>query len=205
MRQPENSLAPSIHRRHTVYSAVLMPRQALISREDILDATLALADERGLSAVSMRAVAARLGVTAMSLYRYVRDKDDLLDGLVERLLAELPLPDPKLAGEERVRALASSMRDTAARHPDAFSLLLRRPVATEAARGAQCRLQRFEGRGGAGGARAQGRAAAEHVRDRVCGLGGRRTVRGTSPASSRCRFRMGVAADRRGDRALVIA
>ncbi len=110
-----------------------MPRRALISREDILDATLALADERGLSAVSMRAVAARLGVTAMSLYRYVRDKDDLLDGLVERLLAELPLPDPKLAGEERVRALASSMRDTAARHPDAFSLLLRRPVATEAA------------------------------------------------------------------------
>jgi len=110
-----------------------MPRQALISREDILDATLALADQRGLAAVTMRAVAAQLGVTAMSLYHHVRDKDDLLDGLVERLLAELPLPDPSLPGEERLHALASSMRQTACRHPAAFPLLLRRPVATEAA------------------------------------------------------------------------
>ena len=110
-----------------------MPRPALISREAILDETLALADERGLAAVSMRAVAARLGVTAMSLYHHVRDKDDLLDGLVERLLAELSLPDPGLPGEERLHALASSMRQTAARHPDAFPLLLGRPVATPAA------------------------------------------------------------------------
>jgi AcrR family transcriptional regulator len=110
-----------------------MPRQALISRESILEETLALADERGLAAVSMRAVAARLGVTAMSLYHHVRDKDDLLDGLVERLLAELALPDPNLPGEERLHALTSSLRHSAARHPDAFSLLLRRPVATPAA------------------------------------------------------------------------
>jgi AcrR family transcriptional regulator len=110
-----------------------MPRQALISRETILDETLALADERGLAGVSMRAVAARLGVTAMSLYHHVRDKDDLLDGLVERLLAELSLPDSDLPGEERLHALASSMRRTATCHPDAFSLLLGRPVATPAA------------------------------------------------------------------------
>ena len=110
-----------------------MPRQALISREAILDETLALADERGLAAVSMRAVAARLGVTAMSLYHHVRDKDDLLDGLVERLLAELQLPDLSLPGEELLHALASSLRQAAARHPDAFPLLLGRPVATPAA------------------------------------------------------------------------
>ena len=110
-----------------------MPRQALISRETILDETLALADERGLAGVSMRAVAACLGVTAMSLYHHIRDKDDLLDGLVERLLAELSLPDWDLPGEERLHALASSMRQTATRHPDAFSLLLGRPVATPAA------------------------------------------------------------------------
>ncbi len=113
--------------------SALMPRPALISREAILDETLALADERGLAAVSMRAVAARLGVTAMSLYHHVRDKDDLLDGLVERLLAELQLPDPSLPGEERLHALARSMRQAAARHPDAFPLLLGRPVATPAA------------------------------------------------------------------------
>ena len=65
-----------------------------MEREDIMGVTLALADERGLSAVSMRPAATRVGVTAMSLYHYVRDKDDMPDGLVERLLAELPLPDP---------------------------------------------------------------------------------------------------------------
>jgi AcrR family transcriptional regulator len=111
----------------------IVPRRALISREDVLDATLALADERGLGAVSMRAVAARLGVTAMSLYHYVRDKEDLLDGLVERLLGELALPDFSLPGEERLHALASSMRQAAARHPDVFPLMLGRPVATPAA------------------------------------------------------------------------
>jgi AcrR family transcriptional regulator len=108
-------------------------RPALISRDAILDATLALADERGLSAVSMRGVARRLGVTPMALYHHVRNKADLLDGLVERLLAELPLPDPSLTGERRLHALASGMRQTAARHPAAFPLLLRRPVVTDAA------------------------------------------------------------------------
>jgi AcrR family transcriptional regulator len=107
-----------------------MPRQALISREAILDATLALADERGLDAVSMRAVAAQLGVTPMALYHHVRGKDDLLDGLVERLLAELELPDPALPGEARLHRLADGMRTVAARHPDTFLLFLRRPVAT---------------------------------------------------------------------------
>jgi AcrR family transcriptional regulator len=107
-----------------------VPRQALISRKSILDATLALAEERGLETVSMRAVAARLDVTPMALYHHVRDKGDLLDGLVERLLAELPLPDPSLPPEERLRALADSMRKAASRHPDTFLMLLRRPVAT---------------------------------------------------------------------------
>lgn len=111
-----------------------MPRRPLISREDILNATLALADERGLAAVSMRAVAARLGVTAMSLYHHVRDKDDLLDGLVERLLVELSPPDSTLPGAERLYLLARSMRSMAARHPDAFQLLFTRPVTTETAR-----------------------------------------------------------------------
>ena len=110
-----------------------MPRRALISRDAVLDATLALADERGLGAVSMRTVSSRLGVTPMALYHHVRDKDDLLDGLVERLLAELQPPDPSLPWKERLRTLADGIRATAARHADAFLLLLRRPVGTAAA------------------------------------------------------------------------
>lgn len=98
-----------------------------------MDATLELADLEGLSAVSMRGVAARLDVTPMALYHHVRDKDDLLDGLVERLLAELPLPDRHQPANERLHALAAGMREAARCHPEAFPLLLRRPVATAAA------------------------------------------------------------------------
>jgi AcrR family transcriptional regulator len=110
-----------------------VPRQARISRDAVLDVTLELAETQGLDAVSMRKVAARLGVTPMALYHHVRDKDDLLDGLVERLLAELPLPDPTLPWEQRLRQLADALRETAAGHPDAFQMLLRRPVATAGA------------------------------------------------------------------------
>ena len=60
-----------------------------IRRREILTAALALADERGLDALSMRAVAPRVGVTPMALYPYVGNKDALLDGLVDLLLAEL--------------------------------------------------------------------------------------------------------------------
>jgi AcrR family transcriptional regulator len=112
-----------------------MPRPARISRDDVLESTLAVADERGLPALTMRAVAGQLGVSPMALYHHVRDKDDLLDGLVERLLAEIALPDPDLPGTERLYAMATSMREAAARHPGAFPLLLGRPVATEAAIG----------------------------------------------------------------------
>ena len=111
-----------------------MPRKARISRAQVLDATLAIAEERGLGAVSMRSAARRLGVSPMALYRYVRDKQDLLDGLVERLLAELPIPASDLPWDERLHAMALSLRHTAARHPDAFLMLLQRPVMTEAAR-----------------------------------------------------------------------
>ncbi len=96
---------------------------------------MAIADERGLPGVTMRAVAQRLDVSPMALYHHVRGKDDLLDGLVERLLAEIPLPDADLPGAERLHAMATSLREAAVRHPGAFPLLLGRPVATEAAVG----------------------------------------------------------------------
>ncbi|WP_210751738.1 TetR/AcrR family transcriptional regulator [Nocardiopsis alborubida] len=61
-------------------------------RPEILDAALRLSEERGLAAVSMRAVAADIGLTPMALYGYFEGKEALLDGLVGRLLRELPLP-----------------------------------------------------------------------------------------------------------------
>jgi AcrR family transcriptional regulator len=110
-----------------------MPRPAQIDRATVLRETLALADEEGLAAVSMRAVATRLGVTPMALYRHVGDKSQLLDGLVEQLLVELPLPAETLPWADRLRALSAATRASARRHPGVFPLLLQRPAATPGA------------------------------------------------------------------------
>lgn len=104
-----------------------------LSRDAILQAALDLADAGGLQAVTMRAVAERLGVTAMALYAHVGDKDGLLDGLVERLLADFPTPDPGLDWEGRLRQLGEGALAVARRHPQAFPLLLNRPAVTKGA------------------------------------------------------------------------
>jgi AcrR family transcriptional regulator len=99
-------------------------------RQLILDAALAIADEQGLDAITMRAVAARVGVTAMALYPHVSSKEDLLDGLVGRLLTELSLPDPAKPWPDRLREIARSARETARRHPAVMPLLFARPAVT---------------------------------------------------------------------------
>jgi len=109
-------------------------RAPQISRDAVLAAALRLADEQGLEAVTMHAVARRLHVTPMALYRHVDGKSALLDGLVELLLTEHPLPPADDGWEERLVALAAAIRDTARRHPAVFPLLLTRPAVTPAAR-----------------------------------------------------------------------
>jgi AcrR family transcriptional regulator len=109
-------------------------RPAQIDRAAILAASLELADEQGLAAVTMQAVADRLGVTPMALYRHVANKADLLDGVVESILLEVPLPDPSDAWPDRLGALARGTRAAARRHPQIFPLLLRRAAVTPGAR-----------------------------------------------------------------------
>jgi AcrR family transcriptional regulator len=104
-----------------------------LTRAAILQAALDLADAGGLQAVTMRAVAEQLGVTAMALYAHVGDKDGLLDGLVERLLAEFPAPEPGLAWDEGLAALGAGALAVARAHPQAFPLLLNRPAVTRGA------------------------------------------------------------------------
>ncbi|MEV0589897.1 TetR/AcrR family transcriptional regulator C-terminal domain-containing protein [Nonomuraea cavernae] len=70
----------------------------------------------------------------MALYRHVAGKDDLLDGLVEALLTEVPPPAAGLPWQDRLKHLATALRSTAARHPAVFPLLLQRPATTEHAR-----------------------------------------------------------------------
>jgi AcrR family transcriptional regulator len=99
-------------------------------RQEILDAALALADEKGLGAVSMRAIAERTGVTPMALYPYVGSKAALLDGMVGRLLVDLIPGDAGPDWRQRLRALARAARGLVHRHPWAATLLFARPAVT---------------------------------------------------------------------------
>ncbi|WP_189079150.1 TetR/AcrR family transcriptional regulator [Mangrovihabitans endophyticus] len=106
-------------------------------RRLILDQALALVDERGLAAMSMRAVAERVGLTSMALYPYVGGKDSLLDGLVDLLNLELDAAyrngQTELDWRQRLRALGRAVRALAHAHPGAFPLLLNRPAAAASA------------------------------------------------------------------------
>ena len=110
-----------------------MPRRtsaAPLSRAGVLAAATAIADATGLGEVTMRRVAADLGVEAMSLYHYVSGKDDLLDGLVESVMAEIT-QEAAPNGVERagadwridVRERCLAARRVMIRHPWAPALL----------------------------------------------------------------------------------
>ena len=96
--------------------------RAPLTRERVLQAALALADEGGVEAVSMRKVADELGVKAMSLYNHVANKDDVLDGMVDAVLAEIASPSPEANWKEQIREVAVSAHETLLRHPWAASL-----------------------------------------------------------------------------------
>ncbi|MGH8940838.1 MAG: TetR family transcriptional regulator, partial [Actinomycetes bacterium] len=64
-------------------------RRAPLSRERVLRAAIALADEAGIESLTMRRLGQELGVEAMSLYRHVANKDDILDGIVDLVLGDI--------------------------------------------------------------------------------------------------------------------
>lgn len=106
-----------------------MGRPAQIDTAALLAAGLQLVDEQGLAALTMQSVADRLGVTPMALYRHVKNKADLLDGVVESILLEVPLPDPNDPWPDRLAAMPRGTRIAAVRHPGVFPLLLQRAAA----------------------------------------------------------------------------
>jgi AcrR family transcriptional regulator len=98
------------------------PRPPL-TRERVLQTAVALADEGGIEALSMRKLGYELGVEAMSLYNHVANKDDLLNGITDLVLSEIELPadgDWKTA----LRRSAVSAHEVLRRHPWACNLAL---------------------------------------------------------------------------------
>jgi TetR/AcrR family transcriptional regulator, tetracycline repressor protein len=105
-----------------------------LSLDRIIATTLELVDEQGIGAATMRAVSSRLGVRSMSLYRYVQDRDELFDAVVDRIVNELADdPDVQLRPVEGWRTyltgMAHGVRRYARAHPHAFPLVATRPPA----------------------------------------------------------------------------
>lgn len=106
-------------------------RQRLLGREEIVAAAIALADEAGPDALTMKAVADRLGsYSAMALYRYVHSKDGLVDLMLDAATAEIPVPSgPGPDWRADLRALAEQTRQMTKRHPWYAALYHTRPPA----------------------------------------------------------------------------
>ncbi len=100
----------------------VVPR-APLTRERVFQAAVALADERGLESLTMRALGEELGVEAMSLYHYVANKDELLDGMVDVVFGEIELPTTDVDWRTAMRRRAISTREALARHRWAVGLL----------------------------------------------------------------------------------
>ncbi|PJZ84219.1 TetR/AcrR family transcriptional regulator C-terminal domain-containing protein [Leptospira harrisiae] len=97
-----------------------------LSKELVLDTAINLADEFGLEKLSMRSLALRLGVEAMSLYNYVKDKNDLLDGMVDTVISQITLP--KIGGnwKKEMKKRARSARKILNLHPWSPMLIVSR-------------------------------------------------------------------------------
>jgi AcrR family transcriptional regulator len=99
-----------------------LPRVAL-SRPRALAAAVALADANGLESLTMRKLAQDLGVEAMSLYHHVKNKTDILDGMVEMVFGEIELPAHDTGWKTAMLQRGHSLRAVLTRHPWAITIM----------------------------------------------------------------------------------
>ncbi len=94
-----------------------------LSRERVLAAAITVADAGGIGALTIRSLADELGVRPMSVYHYVANKDDIIDGIVDLVYSEIELPVPGGDWQKEMRRRANSARGVLAAHPWATALL----------------------------------------------------------------------------------
>jgi TetR/AcrR family tetracycline transcriptional repressor len=103
-----------------------------LTPQTVVEGALALADSRGLEAVTIRRLAKELGVTPMALYWHFRSKDELLDGMASSVFEEVDLSvDASATWQEQLRALLGSMLAVLRAHPSAAILLSTRTASSE--------------------------------------------------------------------------
>lgn len=98
-------------------------------RAEILDVAVLVLEEKGFDALTMRELGARMGMRAPSLYKHVRDKDDIVAGLQERALIDMERQ--LAAADSGLLALAAAYRSWANAHPRLYELATRRPLARD--------------------------------------------------------------------------
>ncbi|MFG2621883.1 TetR/AcrR family transcriptional regulator C-terminal domain-containing protein [Streptomyces sp. NPDC048507] len=94
-----------------------MSQQVPLSRARVLEEAVALADEEGVSGLTIRALAQRLGVKPMSLYHHVPNKEAILDGIVDAVFAQIELPAEDPDWRRALSRRAHSAREVLGRHP----------------------------------------------------------------------------------------
>ncbi len=94
-----------------------------LSKDRVLHEAIQLARAEGIEAVTMRRLARELRAGAMSLYRHVANKDELLDGMIDLVFAEIAVPTPDGAWREAMRHRSLSARDVLRRHSWALALM----------------------------------------------------------------------------------
>jgi AcrR family transcriptional regulator len=97
--------------------------RAPLSRERVLRGAVSVADASGIGSLTMRSLARELGVKPMSLYYYVANKDEILDGIVDVVFGEIELPSPGGDWRSEMRRRATSARSVLRRHPWAIGLM----------------------------------------------------------------------------------
>jgi AcrR family transcriptional regulator len=105
-------------------------RRAPLSRDRVLRAAVALADDAGIDSVSMRRLAQDLGVVPMALYKHVANKDELLDGMVDLIVGEIDPPAHGADWKDAIRQRILSARRSLLRHRWASQVVETRPHAT---------------------------------------------------------------------------
>jgi AcrR family transcriptional regulator len=100
------------------------PRERIpLNRERVLDCALSLADESGIAALTIRSLATSMGTKPMSLYHYVANKDEILDGIVDMVFNEIEPPSPAGEWRDQMHRRAHAVRHALKRHPWAVGLL----------------------------------------------------------------------------------
>jgi AcrR family transcriptional regulator len=101
-------------------------RRTPLTRERVLRAAVTLADQDGIESLTMRALGQQLGVEAMSLYKHVANKNDILDGIVDIVLGDIQVPATGTDWKTAMRGRSISAHEVLLAHPWAPVLIMSR-------------------------------------------------------------------------------